>query len=122
MSPEALWPRYAAVWSAPAAVRTAELAACLADAATYCDPNGVIEGRDALSAYMGGFQESVPQGAAFRIRSVHHHNGRTLAHWALHGPDEAILQRGISFGLVAEDGRFLAITGFFFEAAETMAA
>jgi hypothetical protein len=118
MSPEALWQRYAATWSATEAVRSAELAACLADAVTYCDPNGLIEGREALSAYINGFQQSVPPGSAFRVRSVHHHNERTLAHWALHDPDDTILQRGTSFGSLSDDGRLLAITGFFYDAAE----
>ncbi len=118
MSPETLWSRYAAIWSAPESIRTAELAACLSDAVTYCDPNGLIESREALSAYMGGFQLSAPPGSAFRIGSVHHHNGRTLAHWALHGPDDAILQRGTSFGVLSEDGRLLAITGFFYDEAQ----
>jgi len=118
MSPEILWPRYAATWSLPEAVRIAELAVCLADTVTYCDPNGLIEGRDALSAYMGGFQQSVPPGTAFRVRKVHHHNGRTLAHWALYGPDDTVLQRGTSFGALSDDGRLLAITGFFYDAAD----
>lgn len=118
MSPETLWPRYAATWSASEEVRNAELIVCLADAVTYCDPNGLIEGREALSAYMGGFQQSVPEGSAFRVRSVHHHNRRTLAHWALQGPDGTVLQRGTSFGTLSDDSRLLAITGFFYDAAE----
>lgn len=122
MSPETLWPRYAATWSAPLSVRTAELAVCLADAVTYCDPNGLVEGREAVSAYMDGFQQTFPPGSAFRVRSVHHHNGRTLAHWSLHGPDGTILQRGTSFGTLSDDGRLLAITGFFYTSDEMLAA
>jgi hypothetical protein len=57
MTPDALWTRYAKIWSANAEVRIGELAACLADDVTYCDPNGLIEGRSALSAYMEGFQQ-----------------------------------------------------------------
>ena len=112
MSPETLWGRYAAIWSLDADARTGELAVCLADDVTYCDPNGLIEGRTAFSAYMGGFQQSVP-GGEFRIRAVLHHHGRTLAHWALHAPDGSAVQTGASFGLLSEDGRLLAITGFF---------
>lgn len=116
MTPEILWPRYAATWSAPEAARVSELAVCLVDTVTYCDPNGLIEGREALSAYMGGFQQSVPQGSAFRVRSVNHHNGRTLAQWVLHGPDGVVLQLGTSFGALSDDGRLQAITGFFYDA------
>ncbi|MGO8918142.1 MAG: nuclear transport factor 2 family protein [Stellaceae bacterium] len=117
MTPEALWHRYSAIWSLDAVDRDAELVACLADDATYCDPNGLLAGRAALSDYMGGFRRSVP-GGKFRIRSVLHHHDRTLAHWALHGPDVGVLQTGTSFGALSEDGRLLAITGFFYAAAE----
>lgn len=112
MTPDVLWDRYSAIWSLEAAARASELAICLADDATYCDPNGLLEGRAALSDYMGGFQKSAP-GARFRIRSVLQHHGRTLARWALHGSDNAVLQTGTSFGALSEDGRLRAITGFF---------
>ena len=115
MSPEELWNRYSAIWSLDADARTDELAVCLADDVTYCDPNGLVEGRPALSTYMGGFQQSV-SGGAFRIRAVLHHHDRTLAHWALHGSDGGVLQTGTSFGLLSEDGRLRTITGFFYAA------
>jgi hypothetical protein len=121
MTPEALWIRYAAIWSLGAEARTAELAACLADDATYCDPNGLIEGPSALSTYMGGFQRSVP-GGAFRIRAVLNHHDRTLAHWTLHAPDGSALQTGTSFGLLSQDGRLRTITGFFYAAGKDESA
>lgn len=111
MTPETLWQRYAAIWSLVDEARAGELAACLADDASYCDPNGLVEGRAALSAYMAGFQRSVP-GAAFHIHAVQHHHARTLAHWTLIGADGSTLQSGTSFGLLAADGRLRAITGF----------
>ncbi|RKE37423.1 SnoaL-like protein [Paraburkholderia sp. BL23I1N1] len=113
MSPEALWNRYAATWSRDSDARVGELAACLADDVTYCDPNGPIEGRLAISAYMSDFQQSVP-GGTFRIRTLLHHHDRTLAHWSLHGPDNSTLQTGTSFGLLSDDGRLRSITGFFY--------
>jgi len=112
MSPETLRDPYAAIWSQDADARIGELAACLAEEIVYCDPNGLIEGRSAISAYMGEFQRGVPDGT-FRIRSVIHHHDRTLARWALHGPNGDVLQTGTSFGLLSDDGRFRSITGFF---------
>ena len=112
MTPIDLWRRYAAIWSLPAAARAAELDVCLADDATYCDPNGARQGPQALSEYMGGFQASVP-GGRFEIASVSSHNGRMLAHWRLMGAEGAALQSGASFALVAEDGRLRDISGFF---------
>lgn len=114
MTPDALWQRYAAIWSRPdAAERSAELTACLAEDATYCDPNGLLAGRAALSDYMGQFQASVP-GGRFEIRSVLHHHDRSLAHWSLRGIDEHVIQTGTSFGMLSEDGKLRAISGFFY--------
>jgi hypothetical protein len=115
MTPETLWDRYAAIWSSDAETRRGELVACLADDATYCDPNGLKAGRAALSEYMGGFQQRIP-GGRFRILQVLHHNDRSLAHWRLEGAGGAVLQNGTSFGLLAGDGRLLAISGFFYQA------
>lgn len=71
MTPDALWKRYSAIWTiSDAAVRQAELAACLADDATYCDPNGLIKGHQALSEYMAGFQQSVPPGSKFQVHAL----------------------------------------------------
>jgi hypothetical protein len=106
MTTEALWQRYAATWSLAAADRATELPGCVTRDVTYCDPNGPVEGRQALSDYMGAFQASVP-GGAFRIRSVLHHHDRSLARSALHGPDGGILQTGTSFGVLADGGRLV---------------
>ncbi len=114
MTVEALWTRYSAIWNDAADTRKTELVACLADDASYCDPNGMVEGREALSVYMGGFQESAP-GCTFQIKSVHNHNDRSLANWVMLGPDGAVLQHGTSFGLLSKDGRLRAISGFFLD-------
>ncbi|MBV8751181.1 MAG: nuclear transport factor 2 family protein [Candidatus Eremiobacteraeota bacterium] len=113
MTPDDLWKRYSAIWSLPDAdERSNELSICLADEATYCDPNGLLVGRDALSGYMAQFQSSVP-GGRFHIRSVLHHHDRSLAQWFLAGDDGSVLQTGTSFGAIGEDGRLLEISGFF---------
>jgi hypothetical protein len=112
MTPEALWRRYAAIWSLPESARMPELESCVADDVSYCDPNSAIQGRDALSGYMGGFQVSVPSGR-FEIVSVLNHHGRMLAHWTLMGAGGTALQSGASFALATEDGRLHSISGFF---------
>jgi hypothetical protein len=112
MTPDQLWQRYSRIWSADRATREVELPACLVDAFSYCDVNGLIEGHAALSNYMDGFQQSI-QGGRFRIRSVIHHHDRMLAEWERLGPGDAVLQTGRSFATVAGDGRLASITGFF---------
>ena len=112
MTPNLLWQRYGRIWSADPNTRANELEACLADGCRYCDVNVSIEGREALSNYMGGFQQNV-RGGKFQIKSVIHHHNRMLAEWRLLGPDDAVLQTGRSFATVADDGRLQSITGFF---------
>jgi hypothetical protein len=112
MTPQSLWQRYARIWSSQASLRTSELEACLTEACVYCDANGVQQGRDALSRYMGGFQDSV-KGGSFEILSVLHHHDRMLAEWRLVGANGAVMQTGRSFATVAGDGRLQSITGFF---------
>ena len=112
-----LWDRYAATWSLDDKAREGELSACVAGDVIYCDPNGVLQGRESLSAYMADFQASVP-GAVFEIRSVLNHHDRSLARWTLHGPDGRALQAGTSFGSHTDDGRLQAISGFFEPAGE----
>ncbi len=112
MTPQSLWQRYARIWTSEPEIRASELEACLAEACVYCDVNGVQQGREALSRYMGGFQESVTN-AGFEILSVLHHHDRMLAEWRLVGPNGAVLQTGRSFATVADDGRLQTITGFF---------
>jgi hypothetical protein len=120
MTREALWDRYAGIWSSELTVRASELEACLSDQCSYCDANGLIEGREALSAYMGGFQQNL-KGGKFEILSVIHHHDRMLAEWRLLGPSGAVLQTGRSFAIVAGDGRLRSITGFFDPAREARA-
>jgi hypothetical protein len=121
MTPESLWQRYARIWSSEPALRSAELEACLADGCTYCDVNGLLMGREALSNYMDGFQQTV-KGGRFEILSVIHHHDRMLAEWRLLGPDRTVLQTGRSFANAAPDGRLLNITGFFDAASKPSAA
>ena len=112
VSVDALWTRYAATWSLPDDVRLAELAECVSEDVGYCDPQGPVTGRRALSTYMGHFQDAFP-GTAFRIESVVRHHDRTLAAWSLRDPADAVHQRGTSYAEVTADGRFGTITGFF---------
>ena len=112
MTPDELWRRYAALWPAPADRRASELDDCVHEACSYCDPNGLLEGPAALSAYMEGFRNAMPD-TAFRIDSVATHHGRTSSTWVLVGAGDAVLQRGRSFATCDEQGRLQHITGFF---------
>lgn len=112
MTPEEIWNRYSAIWSAPTETRRVELQRCLAEACSYCDVNGLLKGREALSDYMAGFQASFP-GGTFRILGVIYHHDRSLASWECHCPDGSVLMTGRSYASTAADGRLENITGFF---------
>lgn len=111
-TPQALWTRYARIWSADPATRASELQACLHENCSYCDVNGQLEGQAALSAYMGGFQDAMP-GTQFHILSAAEHHGRSLSVWELRSTGNAVLQSGKSFAALSQDGRLQHITGFF---------
>jgi len=117
MSIEVLWRRYAASWSLDEHARPDELRACVADDVVYADPQGVVEGADALSAYMAAFQSSVP-GGAFEIAGLLHHHDRSLARWRLRGADGAVVQTGTSAAMHNPDGRLHTISGFFDDTVE----
>jgi hypothetical protein len=111
-TPHELWTRYAAIWSASQAARALEMEQCLAAAPRYADPNVSLDGRTALSAYMGQFQASMP-GCRFSIDRVAEHHARSLASWRLVDRNGAELQSGVSFARHDDDGRLEDISGFF---------
>jgi hypothetical protein len=112
MNPKALWDRYAAIWSIDPVRRDAELDACVQADCTYCDPNGLLEGRAALAAYMEAFRRSAP-GARFKIIAAYEHHGRSVSMWELQSSDGSALQAGTSFAVHGDRGRLQHITGFF---------
>jgi SnoaL-like domain len=106
------WERYAASWSMPEASRLKRLAEVASPNVTYMDPNIAVAGIAAFSQYMTGFQTKVP-GAGFVILEAFEHHQRTISRWNMVGADKAILGTGMSFAELAEDGKFVAITGFY---------
>ncbi|MBI1885935.1 MAG: nuclear transport factor 2 family protein [Chloroflexi bacterium] len=86
---------------------------CWADGGTYTDPQSHAEGRDALSALIGGFQQQMP-GARIEATSgadVHHNVLRFT--WKLLGPQGNTVMEGVDFGELDGDGRIKRIVGFF---------
>ena len=117
MTPEAnnikaVWDRYAAIWSLGEDKRNQELKGCLSEDATYSDPASDILDVKALSEYMAGFQSTFPN-CRFQINKAQLHHGRTLAQWDMVDADGTTLQQGVSHVLLADDGKFKQISGFF---------
>jgi SnoaL-like domain len=106
------WKLYAKCWSQTEEERVAALAQRVADDVRYRDPNVEVAGRDALSAYMAGFQKAFP-GHRFEIREVMMHHGRSAAVWRRLDPAGNPVHDGVSFAAHDEQGRLRDIIGFF---------
>jgi hypothetical protein len=94
------------------AKRRALLEKAWADDGVYTDPQSHVEGRDALIALIGGFQQQ--SGASIVATSgadVHH--GKLRFTWKMLGADGNAVMEGIDFGELADDGRIKRIIGFF---------
>jgi hypothetical protein len=105
--------RYLAAWNEtdPAARRELIARTWLEDG-TYLDPLLSGAGHDGINAMMGAAQ---PQFAVLQFRrtsEVDAHHDVVRFFWAL-GPELAPALSGLDFGVIAEDGRFRSVTGFF---------
>ncbi|MBH0776961.1 nuclear transport factor 2 family protein [Nocardia bovistercoris] len=107
------WETYAASWKAASETeKKALFAESLALDCVYTDPIARTEGWDELTAYMVDFHRQVP-GGHFVTRSFQVHHGVCLAQWDMVAGDGTVLGDGISYGQFGDDGRLIAMTGFF---------
>jgi hypothetical protein len=84
-----------------------------ADDGIYQDPTGRAEGRDALVAHIGGFQQMMPGNVIDNTSGVDTYGEIFRFSWAMRGPDGMVALEGMDFGEVAPDGRLKSISGFF---------
>lgn len=105
---------YGAAWrEADPEKRGGLLEQCWSAKGRYMDPSVSVEGREALSAHIGGFHAQMP-GARIELTSgASAHNGRIYFTWRLVGADGAIMMEGVDFGTISETGQIEEIVGFF---------
>ena len=84
-----------------------------ADDGIYQDPMGRAEGRDALVAHIGGFQEMMPGSTIEATSGVDVYGNVFRFAWVMRDADGAVALEGMDFGELAADGRVASITGFF---------
>jgi hypothetical protein len=84
-----------------------------ADDAIYQDPMGRAEGRDALVAHIGGFQEMMAGNTIESTSDVDTYGAVFRFSWLMRDAQGNIAMEGMDFGTVAADGRLASITGFF---------
>lgn len=114
----AIWDTYTSAWKeATSASKRAALQASTVRGCVYRDPLAHTEGHDALVEYMLDFHKQVP-GAYFEtIYFLSHHN-RSIARWNMLSGVAEKIGVGISYGEYDEQGKLIAMTGFFEPAAQ----
>jgi len=105
---------YGEAWAASdESERRSLLERAWADDGVYVDPSARVEGREALVAHIGGFQEQMAGHRIELTSGVDSHDGYLRFAWTMLGPDGAALMEGVDFGRLADDGRIASIVGFF---------
>jgi len=108
-----IWETYTLAWKENTeAEKMALFRECLAPNCVYRDPVAVAEGWGELVSYMLEFHESIP-GGHFLTREFKSHNNRSIAEWDMCAKDGTVIGVGISYGEYNEEGRLMAMTGFF---------
>ena len=83
-----------------------------ADDGRWIDPPFEAAGRAAIVETVGGVQEQFPGHSFRQVSGVDMHHDLFRFAWELVAPDGSVTVTGIDVGQLAEDGRFLRITGF----------
>lgn len=105
---------YGAAWNeTDEAKRRALLEKSWADDGVYTDPQSNAEGRDALVALIGGFQQQLAGATIVPTSGVDEHHGKLRFTWKMLAADGSPVMEGIDFGEFAGDGRIKRIVGFF---------
>lgn len=104
---------YGAAWNE----RDADARAALLEAAwsldgTYQDPTGRADGRDALVAHIGGFQQTMPGHTIDQESGVDVYGNVFRFAWSMRNADGVVLE-GFDYGELDADGRIARIVGFF---------
>jgi hypothetical protein len=108
--------RYLQVWNeTDPARRRALIANTWTEDASYLDPVLCGQGHDGIDAMVEAVHARYPGLTFARAGQIDQHNDRVRFGWTFgseHGP---ALARGIDIAVVAPDGRFAQVTGFFDE-------
>lgn len=112
-SKRTIWESYARAWKEESAeAKTASLQHSVAPDCLYTDPLAIARGHDELVRYMLEFHKQVP-GGHFITKFFLEHHGVSIAQWNMAAGDGTLIGEGISYGEYREDGRLVAMTGFF---------
>jgi hypothetical protein len=93
--------------------RNALLAASFVAEGVYTDPAQVVQGRDALSAAIDGFQQTTPDVTLVATTSIDLIPGQYRFAWSLTSKDGTTVQAGEDEGALDGTGKIVRVTGFF---------
>lgn len=108
-----IWETYARAWKETS--REAKALALMQSASPECvytDPLTTAHGHAQLIEYMLDFHRRVP-GGHFPITYFLDHHDVSVARWNMATGDGTVIGEGMSYGRYGEDGKLVAMTGFF---------
>lgn len=108
-----IWETYTASWKAANVdEKRALFAKCLDPSCHYHDPLIKATGWHELEAYMLDFHRQIP-GGHFLTTYFLAHGNKSIARWEMLSATNNFLGDGISYGEYNNDGKLVAMTGFF---------
>lgn len=116
--------RYIAVWNETNGdTRRRLIKQTWSGEASYVDPMFSADGQDGIDAMVAGFQQSFPKHRFRLSTTVDLHHDRLRFSWELIEPVAGTaIVKGTDFGVIAPDGRLNAVTGFFDQLPDSLAA
>ena len=113
-TPETLVDRYCAAWNtADGAERRAILPSVLTGDALYVDPSVRAVGIEAFALHIDGVVARNPGARISRTGPIDAHHEVLRFSWSNRLVDGKVLRAGIDFCMLATDGKFQSIVGFF---------
>lgn len=111
---ETLADRYCAAWNtADGDERRAILASVLTDGGLYVDPSVRAVGIEAFALHIDGVVARNPGARISRTGPIDSHHEVLRFSWSNRLVDGKVLRAGIDFCMLATDGKFQSIVGFF---------
>ena len=106
--------RYITSWNEPdSSRRRALIAQTWTDGVSYLDPVMQGDGHAGIDAMISGVQAKFPGHRFRRVGEVDTHQDCIRFSWELIPESGLALAKGADFGIIAEDSRLVAVTGFF---------
>ena len=93
--------------------RARSLAAVMESDATYVDPAGQAQGRDAFDAHIASIQSLFVGHHLGLASAVDEHNNVMRFEWELRDPNNEVTLTGTDFCTLSASGKLQSVTGFF---------